>query len=545
MARKRRDQEVQPAPVSRKQVHLSRRDRERRKLILSITVPLLVLAIGVLAVGAWRELVQIPNTPVAEVEGERIPAGTFADRMQYGRRLLLNSISSYMGLLQSNDPSIISNLIGPQRTNLPQTTLDSLIDEAIIRQEAQRRGIEATDADVDQEIYGQMATSMAPPPTSMPEIVATPIISGTAEVAEVASTPTPPPTVAPPTIATSEIGRKFNERVQPMLDQLAISVATYREIVRQTVYRNKLSEALAEEVPTAEKHVKLEQLLFEDLEAANAAVNALSNGATWAEVLAQYGPTPTPTADEAAESDLAPAADEAAADDTTSTAETGTSDGQEKPAASAGAAGEAGTSSGAPAGAASEGDSPATAAAGDEAAAAGTPGAEAPPPTAAVPPTPTPDPHALEAGETDWITQKGLVDRWAISADDAAKILALEKGQTSTALSGGRGFYVALVVDVEESRALGEAELTQRKEGALDDWLAAKRAELTGADRIKRFPLEAFVPPEPQWFIDGWERLMGQSVPSIPGEGLQISTAPPPPPEDAGGGGDSGGAPAP
>ncbi len=528
MARKRRDRDEQPTPVSRKQAHLSRRERERRKLILSITVPLLVLAIGVLVVGAWRELVQIPNTPVAEVEGERIPASDFSERMQYGRRLLLNSISSYLQLLQSNDPSVISSLLGPQREQLPQTTLDTLIDEAIIRQEAKRRGLEATDADVDEEIYGQMATSMAPPPTSMPEVTATPTISGTTGAAEVAPTATPPPTEAVPTIATSEIGRKFDERVQPMLDQIELSRAGYREIVRQTVYRNKLTEVLAEEVPTAEKQVKLEYLLFEDLETANAAAEELTGGATWAEAVAKYGPTPTPEPDDAAtEGQGAPGdpgdeggvveEDSAAAEDIAAAGDTGASSGQEGDAAATG-------DDQATEGETTEGD----AAAG----AAGTPGAEASP-TPAVPPTPTPEPNAKEAGEMDWITQGRLVSERSLSEDDAAKVMALEAGQTSTSLQGGSGFYVVHVVEVDEARPLTEDELSQRKESALDDWLKAKRTELTSADLIKRFPLEAFIPPEPLWFSDGWDRLMGQPVPTVPGGGLQISTAPPP--VDAGG----------
>jgi parvulin-like peptidyl-prolyl isomerase len=471
MARKRRQRD-EGVPETRKQRHLTRRDRERRKMLLGLTVPLLVVAGGILVYGVWTEMVQKPNTPIAEVEGERINAGSFASRVQYERRLLLNNAVNLQNMLQSSDPSILQQFVGNQRPTVPQTAQDRLIDEAIIRHEAAKRGIEVTDADVDASIYDDLATALAPPATPVPEIMPTATVSGSlavsltvtapAATATASTTPTPKATSKP--LSTEEIGRQYESRVQPMLDQVEMTRAEYREIVRQQVFRERLEKALADEIPTAEKQVDLDYLLFEDDETAKAAAAALQGGDSWDEVLARFGPTPTPAPDAA-------------------------------------------TATPAPSPTASTG-------------------------SPAPPASPTPVPNALEAGEGGWFTSSALVSKWSLAEADAEKVLGLADGAFSEALSGGRGYYVVRVKDVQESRAVDEAELTQRKDTVLDDWLKKTKDALTAANQIKRFPLEAFVPPEPTWFSQGFDQIMATPVATIPGgDALSVSTIVPPPPD--------------
>lgn len=467
MARKRRDRDV-PGPDNRKQQHLTRRDRERRKTLLGITIPLLAVAGAIIVFGAWRELVQVPSTPVAEVAGERITSGTFSTRMQYERRLLMNQLSNLMGLMQSSDPSFIQQFVGNQRTSIPQTTQDKLIDEAIIRQEAAKRGLTVTEADVDQQIYGELATALAPPATSVPELTPTPVITATetlsgtlaAPTATVAATQTPTagPTAVP--LSTAEIGRQFERRVQPMLDQLEMSIGQYREVVRQQVYRDKLTKDLADAIPATERQVDLRYLLFKDKETADAAAAALEAGTPWSEVLTRFGPTPTPAPDAVATPTLEPTA---------------------APTAALGG-------------------------------------------TAAPPPTPTPEPNAFEQGEGGWFTRNKLVKDWALAEADADTLLGLAKNSFSQALSGGRGHYVVWVVDAQADRPVDEAELTTRKESALDDWLKAAKDEITKADKIKKFPLPNV--PEPAWFVAAFNQMLATPVAT---SGLTVGTALPNP----------------
>jgi hypothetical protein len=98
-------------------------------------------------------------------------------------------------------------------------------------------------------------------------------------------------------ISTQEIGRQFDRRVQPMLDQLDMNRGEYREVVRQKVFLDRLTKALADAVPTAERQVELEYLLFQDESTAKSAADLLSQGEDWAAVVARFGPTPTPPPD--------------------------------------------------------------------------------------------------------------------------------------------------------------------------------------------------------------------------------------------------------
>ena len=470
MARKRRDRHEQPAPESRKQQHLSRRDREQRKLILSIAVPLLALTVGVLVFGAWRELYQVPNTPVAEVAGERIPASNFTQRIDYERRLMLNYINSILPLIQSSDPSFINQLVSGQRTNIAQTTQDKLIDEAIIRQESAKRGITVEGADVDQQIYGEMATALAPPATAAPEVTPTPLVTGTLAISATVRAPataTTAPTAEVTPISTQEAGRQFEQRVQPMLDQLQMTRAQYREVVRQQVFRDRLTKVLADEIPAAEQQAELDYLVFKDKATADQAAAELGKGTTWADIVARFGPRPTPAEGEAS-----------------------------------------------PTAAAEEGG-------GSLAVGTGTP-------TAGPTPSPTPEPYALEAGTPTWYTKYKLTTDWAVKPEEADAVLAVAKGALAPVLSGTKGFYLAFVRDAAANRPTDETELKTRRENALTDWLTEKKNELTAADLIKRFPLEAFVPPEPAWFSQGFDQLLATPVATVPGGGLQISTMPPP-----------------
>ncbi len=305
----------------------------------------------------------------------------------------------------------------------------------------------------------------------------TPPVSGTLAVTATLSAPTatatPLPTVAVTPLSTQEIGRQFEQQIQPMLDQVGMNRAQYREVVRQQVFRDKLTKALADEVPTAEKQVELDYLLFKDKATADQAAAALAKGTSWEDVLAQYGPKPTP------------------------------------------AAGEEGTT---PEDAAAAGAPEATPAA--PAAGTGTP---------VEPPTATPEPNAFELGPPTWFTRHKLTTDWALSKpEEADAVLALAKGQPSPVLSGGRGFYLARVRDLAESRAVDEAELKTRREGALDEWLKGRKEALEKESKIQRYPLEAFVPAEPPWFIELFNRLMATPVATVPGGGLSISTVAPP-----------------
>lgn len=556
MARRKRRERggEQPPEVTRKEYLRNRKDQRERRALLAVLAPVLVLVVMIIAIGAYRELFQKARTPVARVNGETITAATFADRLAYERRQLINNVASLSSMLQSTDPATVSQLFEGQRTGLADATVSTLVDEALIRQEAAERGITVSDEEIGQRIDDDLATQIAPPPTAAAaEIEGTPGITVTEGVTVadgitltegVTDTQGVTDTVAAAdTPSRDELDRAFRDQVQPVLDQTGLTRRQFENIVRQGLLREKLTESLGAEIPITDKQVEAEYLVFQSEATAQGALDALEAGEDWDAVVARYRPPEEPSPEaEAGEADdeaTGTDGDETAADEdlaigpdateTVTATGTITATATITPTATASP-----TATIAPTEAltltegvtVTEGVT-ATGAVTRTAGVTGTAEADTGPtatprPTSTPAPTPTPDPFASDVGEAEWYTASGLEDRLGLNAADAEKVMALEAGEHSELLSGGRGTTIVFVSDVAASRELTESELEQRRESALEPWLERARTDA----QIDRFPLEGLVPPEPDWFTIAWEQLVGVPAPTPDLSGLDFSVTP-------------------
>ncbi|RIL08791.1 hypothetical protein DCC79_12895 [bacterium] len=347
MARSRRDEQRLTPAESRKSILRHQRDQRERQKLLSVLVPVSVVCALFLAYGAYSELWRKPRQPVARVEGEAITAAQFTGRVQYERMQLLNTLQSFQQFASASDPSFLTNLASGQRANIAQTTVDRMIDEALIRKEAERRGITVDDAAVTEYLAKNDLVSVLRPtatptetaePTEAGAPSPTPTPTATSLPAD-ATPPTPTPT-ADFTFTTTAFDDAFERYIKPgVLDTLKISRAEFYDIVRQRVYRDKLNEALGATLAVTDRQVQIEYLLFNDKLTADEAVKALADGATWAAVVERFGPTPTPTVavPDAAEGEAPdtgavegeaapPAADGAATDDAAAATDAGAGD---------------------------------------------------------------------------------------------------------------------------------------------------------------------------------------------------------------------------
>lgn len=359
MTKRRREEKRLTPAESRKSILRHQRDQRERQKLLSVLLPVSVVCALFLAYGAYSELWRKPRQPVARVEGEAITAASFSGRVQYERMQLLNTLQSFQQLASASDPTFLTNLASGQRANIAQTTVDRMIDELLIRKEAERRGITVDDAAVTEYLAKNDLESVLRP-TATPSDTAEPTEAGapsptptpTATSLPLDATPPTPTPTADFTYTTDAFDDAFERYIKPgVLDTLKMSRAEFYDIVRQRVYREKLNEALGATLPVTDKQVQIEYLLFNDKATADEAAKMLADGAGWAETLERFGPTPTPTI---AVSD---AGEGAAAESTAGESATGTADGAEAGAAagdvSAGddaapADGAAGTEAGAP-----------------------------------------------------------------------------------------------------------------------------------------------------------------------------------------------------
>ena len=170
-----------------------------------------------------------------------------------------------------------------------QGVLDSMIDEALIRQASEARGISVSQADVDAEIgsiYNYYDGGFpTPQPTATETIMPTPSLTPipTQVITELLPTNTPFPTATMgPTNTPSPTGtpvseEAFDERFSEFvarLDELNADEAIFRSTVEQSLYRQRLADAIAEEgeLSSDALHASYYNLAFGTEEEANEAL---------------------------------------------------------------------------------------------------------------------------------------------------------------------------------------------------------------------------------------------------------------------------------
>lgn len=297
----------------RNRKHLARAERDRRMrryVYIGIAV-VAALIVGTLGWGWYDINVRQPNIPVLVVNGEEVSKQAYTARVKLVESELLaryqqtQSLLSFFGDNPDTQQSIQTELgrIQAQLQNpvvLGQQTLEQMIRDILIKQEAESRGITVEPAEVDQliqESFGFYANGTPTPgPTRTPLPSLTPDLTATAAVTPTA-TPTagPSPTASPtatvtvtPTPYTQEL---FDTNYQAYLDSLAqngIGEEDYRSFARAELYRQKLLDAFREEVPHVQEQVHARHILVDDEATAQEVLDRLDQGDSWEDLAAEY-----------------------------------------------------------------------------------------------------------------------------------------------------------------------------------------------------------------------------------------------------------------
>lgn len=304
---------------SRKEILIERkRQRQTREVRIAVAI-VVVLVLLVLVVAVVNEYVLRPRQPVADVNGETIALTAWQDRVRYQRAQFIISLEDQ--LESFGDVSLVQQFSGQQINLLAQPevlgelVLEQMIDEVLLRQEAEERGITVSDEEVEERIGEQFnyfgGELPTPQPTPTETIIPTPSLTPipTAVITEVVPTntpfptPTQGPTATPRPTATAVNEEAFQEEFGTLMDrfrQMGVNEATYREVVRAAVYREKLGDALADEqnLPDEAEKASIYVLAFQGAEAAEEALAAVEEEG-YLSVWNQVRSTP-PTAGEAA-----------------------------------------------------------------------------------------------------------------------------------------------------------------------------------------------------------------------------------------------------
>ncbi|MHB0869503.1 MAG: peptidylprolyl isomerase [Chloroflexota bacterium] len=264
-----------------------------------------LLVVGILGFGWWREYVARASDPVATVAGSSISIDHYARMLDFRRKATEQQLASMQIQLQTPGNEALADLFTQQIQQLqfsllllPDQTLDQLIDEQLIRQEAARRGMTVTSQEIDDEIeksFGDPPAAETGPASAAPAGEATPAAtpgssadqatpaltsaaSGAQPTAGAAAEPTP--AASPSPAPTADV----KARVHSYLAAYGLTESEFRNLVETQLLYQKLEDAMGTEVATSAEQLHARHILVETEEKAKEIAEKLKNGASFEEV---------------------------------------------------------------------------------------------------------------------------------------------------------------------------------------------------------------------------------------------------------------------
>src|SRR5512142_2687739 len=156
---------------TRKQIHMRERERRAQRTIYTVLGIVAVLVVVIFAVPyAYLYFIrpaQMQNDTIATVNGDKIIVRDYQARLRYDVANQVAQLQQYQQVMQqaSQDPSLSSLLQYYQQQYqqqesallaMPNTTLENMIDDVIVKQEATKRGITVSQQEIDQEVELQL-----------------------------------------------------------------------------------------------------------------------------------------------------------------------------------------------------------------------------------------------------------------------------------------------------------------------------------------------------------------------------------------------------
>ena len=317
--------------------HLARLERERiqRRYLLIGAIVVGVAVIGLIGYGILQSAVLVPNQPIAIVGDDKINTREFQQRAKFQRRNLIQQYMNtlqYMQLFGSDEQTQAYfqqslNQINLQLdpVTLGQGMVDTLVNEALVRQEAGLRGLSVSEDEIDKRVEEQLGffpdgtpptstpipttkptstlsptqLALVPPtsipteaPTSTPDLSATPT-SGPNATLEPTATPTGPVESPTPTLtATPYTEEEFQKNYQEVLDSIkadtGLNEAGLRNILATNILQEKLIQEMTADVPCSQEQVWARHILVEDEATAQEMLDRLEAGEDFAALAAEY-----------------------------------------------------------------------------------------------------------------------------------------------------------------------------------------------------------------------------------------------------------------
>ena len=270
------------APSRRQQSKWQREQQQQRMLFVAVGV-LVVLVAAIFAGGVLYDNFVRANQVIAQVGPQGITTSQLLDQVRPQVRALDAQAK------QIGSGANITSYVDQQKRSMPDQVLNDMIDNRLIKQEADRRGISVSASDVDDKERQTVATFQAsnnPAPTPEPspaaEAAATP---AAATIPGALAAPTTPPTpTAVPTLEKSA----YDQALQDLLTRNGLTETEFRTQLEQSLLRDKMQTVIIEAVPQTQEQVHARQIEVEDQDQANTILTQLQGGADFGSLVTQF-----------------------------------------------------------------------------------------------------------------------------------------------------------------------------------------------------------------------------------------------------------------
>jgi parvulin-like peptidyl-prolyl isomerase len=250
---------------------------------------LVALVLAIFGGGIFYDNVVRATQVVAQIGSDNITAAQLLDEMRPSVRAL-DTQAKTLGTGTN-----IAQYVDQQKRGLPDQTLNDLIDQHVIQQEASRRGISVAPADLDDKERQTVASFQAssnPSPTpdasSTPDADATSVATPDASATAAAAAPATPAAETTPTAVPTLASSTYGPALQTLLDRNSLTESELRDRLGQNMLRDDLQTAIGQEqVPATQEQIHARDIVVATQDQANDVLTQLQAGADFGQLAQQ------------------------------------------------------------------------------------------------------------------------------------------------------------------------------------------------------------------------------------------------------------------
>lgn len=323
-----------PKPRNKKFVALKEKEKRQKRIIIIGTAVVLAAVLGLVLYGVFDLRVLQPKKTIVELGSRTVNVTEFKQRVRYQRFQLSRQAMQLVQIQQSMGGDAQTSAYFQQQLmqiaqqlNQPNTigqqVIQTLTDELIIMEEADKMGIEISEETFERELKGLFGyfpqgtptpqATFAPQPTSTLTSQQLTLVPNTptattedqeTEVEEESTAPTPTatlaqesegetdPTATPmiqPTEYTAEVYQEnYQEWIDSLNDEAGIKEETFRELVRGFLIQQEVREKVTTDLKRTQDQVWARHILVEDEETAQEVLSKLEEGEAFADLASEY-----------------------------------------------------------------------------------------------------------------------------------------------------------------------------------------------------------------------------------------------------------------